>query len=752
MEFVILGPTALYLDGQQVPLGPAKQRAMLAVLLYHVGEPVRVDTLVEHLWDGRNPADRRSSLYAMASRIRGILLQAGAGRALERLPSTGAYRLNVDRTLIDFHRFRQLVRDARQAGAQQRHDSATALLTDAVELWRDEPIADLRSARAEHIRRHMNESLLDAHRLLAASLLRLGRHSAALSRLEPLIREHETDEALAQHWITALWAGGREAEARKFFLDFRRRFRRAIHTEPAVTLPSPAPQLHAAAPVPRNVASSPHQLRADIVDFAGHADLLNELSRLTDPDDKHTNVVVIEGMPGVGKSTLAVHWAHRHLHRFPDGQICLNANGYGPTLPVTPYDALGTFLSALGVPDNRIPVGEDQRRDRLNQLLAGRHVLLILDNIKDSSQARPLIPASDTCVTLITSRTRLSGLAIREGVRSLTIPPLSDDECLILLRGIVESRRVDDDPAALRRLAQLSGGLPLAVRIIGEHVVARPLARIGDHVDELTGRLLDAEGGDDDNASLRTVFAWSYDALRPESARLFRILGLFPGTSIRPEAGAAMLGTGEREAEHLLNGLARAHLVDHSTVRRYRLHDLLRDFAAQRASAEETAETRTAALRRVLDWYLLSAVNAAALLAPDSPPVPDLPEPVGIEPQVFGEDLAAMRWCESERENLAALTRWAVGHGFARHGWQVPGAVHEVFERYGRQDDVQEIQELAVTAARLDEHVAGQVGTLINLGATYFAVRDYPRATASFTEGRRLARPQQRPSATPPGV
>jgi DNA-binding SARP family transcriptional activator len=756
MEFVILGRTELRVHGQPVDLGAAKQRGLMAILLYHVGTPVRVDTIVDHLWAARRPDNHRANLHSLVSRIRAVLHNSGLPKALVRIPSTGAYRLDVDSGLVDYHRFRRAVTQAREAARNGRHESCVALLTEAIELWRDEPLADLRGALAEHLRRNMKDALLDAYKRLADSQLRLGEFDSMLARLEPILRGHDLDDTLAQYWINALCATDRRAEARTFFTVFRQRFRKALHTEPSIELPPitemprpvrvssggdrPARAGERPTTAARQAASGPRQLPNDVTDFTGHRELLGELDMLTEPAHAGPNIMVISGMPGAGKTTLAVHWAHRQRHRFPDGQLHLNAGAYGPVPPVEPADALGRFLHALDVPQDRIPAGVEQRRDRLNQLLADRQVLIVLDNVLDSAQVRPLLPTSDTCVTLITSRNRLRGLTVREGVRHVTVPPLPEDACLELLSRVIGGPRTHAEPAALRALARLSGGLPLAVRIIGEHVAARPRARICELVDELSTHLLDCEGEDDDEATLRTVFAWSHNALRTDAAHLFGMLGLYPGRSISPEAAAALTGTDLHHAEQLLNTLAKAHLINHDTARRYRFHDLLRRYAVDRAERDEPADLKEAALRRLLDWFLLSATNAAAVLAPQEPPVPDLPDPTGIEPQTFASDVDAMRWCGAERGNLGAVTRWAAKNGWHRHGWQIPGAVHGILDRYGRQDDVRELQEIALWSAQLDGHQLGQIGTLNNLGTTYFALHDYRRAAANFEASLLLAR------------
>ncbi|MGI5145370.1 ATP-binding protein [Plantactinospora sp. CA-294935] len=482
---------------------------------------------------------------------------------------------------------------------------------------------------------------------------------------------------------------------------------------------------------------------ADISDFTGHRAVLAELDTTVRTPAPGGQVVVVNGMPGVGKTTLVVHWAHRHRDRFPDGQLWLSADAYGPTPPVSPEDALGRFLRALGVPADRVPAGGEQRRERFNQLLAGRRILIVLDNVRNSDQVRPLLPTAEGCVVVVTSRNRLMSLTIRQGIPSVTVPPLSDEDRRTLLSRVIGTARAAGEPGPVETLAQFSDGLPLALRIMGEHITARSRASVADLVDELWGRLLDSPDDhedEEDDAKLSTVFAWSYNELDPPAGRLFRLLGLHPGRNVSPTAAAALLGAEPRTAERLLDALAKRHLVNHDAARRYRLHDLLRRYAAHRAEQDEPAECRRAALRRLLDWYLLSAVNAARVLSPHRPPVPDLPDDDTVEPLRFDGDAEAQRWCEAERANLAAVVRSAADNGFHRHAWQIPGAIHDAFGRYGRQDDVLVMHQIALTAAEADGHQIGQIGTLNNLGWTYFALHDYHRAASGFEAGLRLAR------------
>ncbi|WFE63680.1 tetratricopeptide repeat protein [Micromonospora sp. WMMD714] len=741
MEFAILGPTELRIEGRLIPLGAAKQRGLLAILLYHAGDPVRVETIVEFLWQGSGVDARRPLLYTLASRLRAVLRAVGLQDALVRVPGTGAYRLTVDPEIVDYHRFLRLTDEAHQAIERNQHDRSVALLGTAVELWRDDPLADLRGARCEHLRRDMREKQFRATKLLARSELAVGRHDRALTRLEPLLIEHELDEGLAGLWATALHAAGRSYDARDFIAGFRRRFRRIMRTEPALdvggSLPAPSASngisaVDEAVPVPR-------QLPNDVPDYTGNTRLLEELDALA-AEGGTAKVVVLTGMPGVGKTTLAGHWGHRRQSWFPDGQLCLRAEAHGPVPPVRPQEALHRFLVALGVPADRVPDDPDRRVALYHRLMAGRRMLVVLDNVVDSDQAQQLLPRSDTSFTIVTSRNRLRGLGVRHGIRSLTVAPLSGPERHRMLSRIIGAERADAEPAALETLARLSGGLPLALRVIGEHVGSHPEARLSDLADELANRLLDIEGDETDEMTLRTVFAWSVNALAPLPARLFLLLGLCPSSTIGAEAAAAMLAVEPAEAERALDRLVRAHLVNHDTARRYRMHDLLRKYAADRARVDEPAEQRRAALHRLWDWYLLTAFHAVSQLEPDRPPVPDLPAPGAVTPMAFDSDCTALRWCEAERINLLALVRSAAAEGFHRHAWQIVDTVHEVFDRSGSQEDMREMLQIALDAATVDGHDLALVGTLANLGATYFTSHDHQQAGVLFAQALQLAR------------
>jgi DNA-binding SARP family transcriptional activator/tetratricopeptide (TPR) repeat protein len=719
VEFGILGTTELIHHGRIIPLGTAKQRGMIAVLLYHAGKPVPAGTIIEFLWDRPGNADHRPTLYSLASRLRSVLADVGLDKALVRVP--GAYRLDIDPATVDLNRFRRLVAEAREATPE----AAAETLVRALTLWRGDPLPELGGARAEQLRRTLADLLLDAHKLLAESQLACGRPHAVLDQLDGPMQANDLDETLARCWIRALRAAGRPDEAKRFATAFRRRYRREMRAEPDIDI---------VAAVDRPIADRvPRHLPPDIADFTGRRALLDDLDRL-----RGNNVIVVTGMPGVGKTTLATHWAHRQRRQYPDGQLHLDASGYGHATPVDPRDALDRFLRVLGVPPDQIPVSLEQRRDRFEDLIGDRRILLLIDNVRDSAQVRPLIPRSMNCLTVITSRTRLSELNIRDGVRTVTATPLPPEESVSMLARIIGPRAASE-PDGLTELGRLSGGLPLAVRIIGERAAERPQASFAELTAELRHRrLLETAGDDDQEAGLTTAFGWSYHALRDEAAHLFRRISHHPGTSISPEAAAAIAGMPAEKAEGLLNGLAKTHMINHGAARRYRFHNLLHEYAIERSAGDDPATARQEQ-RRMLDWYLLSAAAAVAVIAPEEQPMVDLPSAPDVTPMFFGTDRDAMRWCEIERDNLCAVSRWAQDNGFHRHGWQIPGVINEIFERYGCLSELVELHQQALVAARWDEHDEGQIGILNNLGTTYFAVHDYDRAVAALVQARNLA-------------
>ncbi|WP_206269454.1 ATP-binding protein [Streptomyces antioxidans] len=436
----------------------------------------------------------------------------------------------------------------------------------------------------------------------------------------------------------------------------------------------------------RSRGLKPRQLPGDVRGFVNRGQELGQLDAiLTDGGGESVSVpvCVLAGTAGVGKTSLALRWAHRVPDRFPDGQLYVNLRGYDPGAPVTPQEALHRFLSALGVPAAAIPADLEAGAALYRSLLAGRRVLVILDNAATAGQVRPLLPGTAGCLVMVTSRSRLSGLAVRDGAHTLTLGTLDEAEAVALLSVVTTPYRPQDDPGLLTELARLCARLPLALRIAAERAASRPRMGLDDLIRDLRDEsaLWDALSvGDDEEAeAVRTVFAWSYRALPAAAARLFRLLGLHPGAEFGTGAAAALDGgTGTGRIRHLLDVLVGAHLLEQTGPDRYEFHDLLRAYAADQARQEESPEERDAALRRVLVWYLHSADAAQTWINPQEAHIPLDPPGDGLVPASFADYDEAMRWYETERGNLLAATRAAEEAGLDVIAWQLPAVLRSV--------------------------------------------------------------------------
>lgn len=451
-------------------------------------------------------------------------------------------------------------------------------------------------------------------------------------------------------------------------------------------------------------AAMPQQLPRGVRVFINRASdiaRLNEL--LADPrfEDGAGVVYLINGAAGVGKTSLALHWAHQVRDRFPDGQLYIDLRGHDPDASVTPDQSLERFLLALGVPAAAIPRDPDAKSDLYRTVLADRRTLIILDNAATVGQVRPLIPGTGNNLTLVTSRSRMPGLAIRDGAQWATLGTLSTDEAVELLTATMTGYRQGDQVEDLAELASLCARLPLALRIAAERAVSRPGMPLTDLISELrdeSGLWTALATDDEDEANaVRTVFAWSYRALSTEAARLFCLLGLHPGAEFSEPAAVALAGDEVAGVRHSLDVLTGVCLLDSQTYGRYRFHDLLRAYAVDRARFEVAQEAQLAAVRRICDWYLMSAYNCAVLSAHDAKLPFSLDTSAGA---TFPDRDQAAAWYLTERANLAGAVGAAADTGQLGLALRLASILERIYSSYNHFHDWRSTSLIGLRAAR----------------------------------------------------
>ncbi|MGW5053947.1 ATP-binding protein [Actinokineospora sp. NPDC004072] len=472
------------------------------------------------------------------------------------------------------------------------------------------------------------------------------------------------------------------------------------------------------------------QLPAAAATFVGRREQLSQLSQaLAEPQQSGApRVVAIDGPPGMGKTALALRLAHHVKDRFPDGQLYVNLRGYSQEgIPARPAIVLEDFLVSLGVQAGRIPTNVDQRAAFYRSLLDGRQVLVVLDNARDLQQINPLLPAADSCGVIITSRTRITGLEIAEAQRS-TLGPMSDDESISLLRGIIGTRD-GDRPGVIGTLAERCGHMPLALRIAAELVAMHPHHAVHDLVSELgdeQDRLEALATGD--THQIRTVFSWSYRDLDDATRRLFRLLGMHQGPDISIDGAAALTGLRPSVARRLLDRLVSMHLVEGVAGVRYQMHDLLRVYATERAVAEEPPEDLRVAVQRLVDFYLHASYHANGILAPQRPN-PELPAPrFDLALPQFTEYDEALTWCEQELANLVGATRLALDIGEYEAAWKLPVGLWNFLYLRKRWSSWIACHQMGLEAARECEDRFGEAWVLNNLAMAFRELRRFDEA------------------------
>jgi DNA-binding SARP family transcriptional activator/tetratricopeptide (TPR) repeat protein len=727
VQFRVLGPVEIVSGGQPLPLARRQERCLLAILLLAAGRVVSAERLCALLWDDNPPESARRILRIHVTRIRAVLARAGAPTDILEWDRDG-YLIRVDPETVDAHRFRRLLDQARtRTNPADRHRT----LREALSLWRGPALQDAASDRLrERICVDLDELHLHAIEESLAARLQLGHERDLVPELTRLSDEHPLRERLVELRMLALHHTGRTSEALDAYTHFRTRLADQLGLDPGPALRELQTAILRGSPLPTPPADTgipPAQLPADLTAFTGRAHHLRQLNALLGGagSDASVNAVVISaiaGTAGVGKTALAVHWAHTVRDRFPDGQLYVNLRGFDPAAEPTPATrAVRGFLDALNVPAQRIPAEPDAQIGLYRSLLADRRVLVVLDNARDTDQVRPLLPGAPGCATLVTSRNRLTGLVAIDGARPLTLDLLTAEEARQLLAARLGKRRVASEPAAIDDLIELCARLPLALAIAAAHAATEPDTPLATLAAQLHGArsALDGLTGDSAGTDFRAVFACSYHALNPDAARLFRLLSLHPGPDTSAAAAASLAGVSLEKARLLLAELTRAHLVNEQIPGRYAFHDLLRAYATEQTATHDPEVDRHAALHRLFDHYLHTAYAADSRLDTHRDPITLPPVQPGVSPETLANHAEAMAWFTIEHQVLLAAIGRGSATGFDTHAWQLAWTLAVFLDWRGHRYDSAATQEAAVDAARRVGDRHGQAVAHRLLAATY---------------------------------
>jgi DNA-binding SARP family transcriptional activator len=767
MRFRLLGPLEIRAEEEDWRgIGAPKWRSVLAALLIKAGQIVPADVLINEVWQGQDapPAKAGNLISIYVLRLRRLLGDTNGTLLVTRAPG---YLLRLVPGDTDAQVFEALVREGGRAYAAGHPEQAAAQLAEALALWHGSPLADVPSTTLiETEAERLTELRLDAAELRIRAELACGGHAQVIPELRRLLADHALRENLWLMLMQALDGAGRHAEALEAYgqarsvmveelgvdpgAELRRYHAELLAKDEALTKDAgdapgsisagtisasasagPSPSTAAAAESPRPVPV-PAQLPADVADFTGREDQIKHLSDLLasdgiDADPGAVRIALVAGSGGLGKTSLAVHAAHRVRASFPDGQLYVDLLGATPQ-PLPPADVLARFLRDLGVDGRDIPADDDERAARYRTVLDGHRMLIVLDNARDAAQVRPLLPGTASSAVLITTRSRMPDLA---STKLVDLNVLDDDEALTLFTRVVGDERASAEPEATAELLLACAGLPLAIRICAARLNTRSGWTIGAMARRLRDehrRLDEMRAGDMAvRASFQVSFASLPAAVQPDGiapADAFRMLGLWQGPSISSAAAAALFGSPQYQAEDVLETLVDVHLLESTSSDRYKFHDLLRVYSSERAVADLSGPVRDAAVGRLLRWYMRTSDAAGTAVQPRRYNIPL--GPVGDDPPPLGftgvDD--ALSWYDSERVNLVAATRQAASVGLHEVTWRLPPPLFQIFDARGNWADLITTHRMALDSARHVGNRQGEAWVLVNLGDALGATGD----------------------------
>ncbi|MFJ9482606.1 AfsR/SARP family transcriptional regulator [Streptomyces mirabilis] len=745
--------------------------------------------MIDVLWGDKPPKNAANVVYRHVGALKNLLTPGFDGDSSAVIRTSGFYRIPVDSDALDLLRFRAFTEGAAQAHGAGESRTALGLLTQALDLRYGMTVANIPAQIAAHPAfTAVDREFLGVVEMAADIALKAGLTARILPALRETAELNPLEEALQARLMKALAANGHQAEALEVYRRIRFQLSDQLGVEPGPGLLSAHQQvLRQAAPVPDGSrvpaaqdtsaaprqpllpsarpsapaaprrhapAARPAQLPAALDCFTGrHQELRRLRALVSDVVDVGRTATVtisaIDGMAGVGKTTLAVHLAHGIAHHFPDGQLYINLRGFNQGgSAVGSSEALRTFLLALGVSHQSVPNGLDEQAALYRSVLADRRMLIVLDNARDPQHVRPLLPGTADCLVIVTSRDQLHGLIAAQGALPLTLGPFSAEEAREALSRRLGAERVAAEPDAVERIIMLCGRLPLALAVLAARGATRPdwpLASIAAELCNSHGNL-NAFAGTDPSTDVRTVFSWSYESLSTEAARFFRLLAVHPGPDFTVLAAANVVGLPVRQAEALLSELSRNNLLAEDSPGRYAFHDLLHAYADELNRNHDDEETRRAALRRMVDYYLHSAHSATTLIIPAPPESSSLSSPLsGTLPEVIEERRQATVWLDAELPALLSLIELADSRGFPQHSYHLAQVLDLELDRRGRWQEQLAVQQTALKASERAGDPAGQAHAHRALGFAYGrlerrseAQNHLERALALFTESGHL--------------
>lgn len=698
MRFRVLGPMRVWHDGEWATIRAAQPRVVLAILLTEAGRVVSADRLVDELWGDRPPRTALNTIQGYIARLRKLL---GDGPETRVLTRDRGYVLEVADGGVDSQVFERLVESGQRSLAGGQLSAAVEQLVEALALWQGPAMHDaLASPMVMAEANRLEQRRLTALEARLGAELALGRHGAAVDELSLLVEGYPLREKLRCQLMLALYRCGRRAEA----LDVYRNGRAVLVAELGVEPGTELRELERAILADdRSLAGgtasarvTPAQVPADVAGFTGRHGFLRQLDGMLPA----VAIVAIAGTPGVGKTALAVHWAHRVRDRFGDGQLYVNLRGYATGPPVEPIDALARFLHALGVPAEQVPTDVEEAAALYRSLLADRRILVVLDNAHDSEQVRPLLPGAPGCAVVVTSRHQLPGL-VAEGAHPMQLDVLSPSEARQLLASRLGGNRILAEPIAVDEIVNAAAGLPLGLAIVAARAATYPTFPLASVAQELRDAgSLSAFAGLNAANDIRTVFSWSYRTISDGAARIFRMLGISPGRDVSTLAAASLAALPVDHASRLLTELAGSHLITEYAPGRYIFHDLLRRYAIELGRTHDSETQRHVSLRRLLGYYLHTAHKAESLLAPGQVwPALEPPEP-GVTSADPADHRKALVWLTAERGNLMAAVELAASAGFGMEACQLASILAAFLVRQGHWHDGLRVQQVALEAAQ----------------------------------------------------